>query len=234
MSDLPPLKAVRAFEACYRLGSFGRAARSLNVGQPAISHQIRLLETDLGTRLFQKRGSQTLPTAAAHQLYAAIAPALDTIGRASQAIRRRVRSRAVTVATYPGIAAYWLLPRLARLSEAGDRLAVRVTTAERDADMPLDEVDCAILFGHGDWGGRRSIALMAESVVPVASPALARRLKSWPPARLLAEAPLIHLEDPERRWFDWSDWRDRFAPEIAEVPRTTTGSPTTARTSTVP
>ena len=112
MRDLPPLKALRAFEACYRLRSFTRAAGTLNVGQPAISHQIRLLERDLGVELFEKRGSVIHATEEADTLYAAIAPAFFSIVEASRSIRRAASTNDVTLATYSGIAAYWISPRL--------------------------------------------------------------------------------------------------------------------------
>ncbi|MCZ4281489.1 LysR substrate-binding domain-containing protein [Kiloniella laminariae] len=213
MRDLPPLKALRAFEACYRLRSFTRAAAQLNVGQPAISHQIRQLERDLGFSFFTKKGSLIFPTVTADLYYEKIAPALGIIADASRNLRQKSTAPLLTLATYPGIAAYWALPRLGNLIHKGKKLPVRVITAERDADIELNQTDCAILFGRGNWPGRDCIKLISEEVVPLAAPGLAGKLKGLTPAQLLKKAPLIHQEDPEHRWFDWSDWAQYFIPD---------------------
>ncbi|TPJ54204.1 LysR substrate-binding domain-containing protein [Mesorhizobium sp. B2-7-1] len=217
MHDLPPLKSLRVFEACIRLGNFTRAARELNVGQPAISHQIHALERDLNVQLFERKGSLTVPTAEALSYYQTIANGLSDIARASAKLRRNNRQDALTLATYPGIAMFWLMARLERVRRLYPDLAVRVTTAERDQDIPLEEVDCAILFGSGDWSGYESRLLMQEIVVPVAAPALASRLAGVSRAEMLAQGPLIHLEDREQRWFTWSDWRDLKSPDSQNI-----------------
>ncbi len=222
MRHLPPLRAIRAFEACYRLGSFTRAAAELNVGQPAISHQIRLLEEDLGADLFEKRGPVSRPTAIADEFYGSVALSLSGLAEASRRIRRRGAQDMLTIATYPGIATFWVLPRLAaHRVKAGSvdnaTLSCRVVTAERDADIDLADVDAAILFGDGTWPGFESRLLLSERVVPVASPNLARQLKSKSAADLLRDGPLIHLEDPEARWFTWRDWQQQFAPKAKSI-----------------
>jgi len=222
MRDLPPLKALRAFEACYRLRSFTRAASTLNVGQPAISHQIRLLERDLGVELFEKRGSIIHATEEADTLYAAIAPAFFSIVEASRSIRRAASMNDVTLATYSGIAAYWISPRLARLREQAPDFSVRIVTADRDEEIVLADVDCAILFGRGIWPGAEAELLIPEEVVPITSPSVANELGSITPAALIQHGPLIHLEDSRRRWYSWEDWRDRFAQETKKIDRAVT------------
>lgn len=218
MKDLPPLKALRAFEACYRLRSYTRAADQLNVGQPAISHQIRLLEQDLSTPLFIKRGARIEATEAADRYFEIIAPALSRIADASRALRSMPERRGLTLATYPGLAAYWVMPRLGRLPHLFEDCPVTVTTIETDADVDLNQVDCAILFGSGEWAGDvDAMVLLPEDVIPVASPALAERFQGLSPSEFLSEAPLIHLHDPKRRWFDWTDWRNKFAPEVSDL-----------------
>jgi LysR family glycine cleavage system transcriptional activator len=219
MNDLPPLKALRAFEACYRLGSFTRAAARLNVQQPAISHQIRLLESDLGVKLFVKRGAAMHPTDRAHDYYRTISLAFGDIERVSARLRRQGKNDEITLATYPGIASFWLLSRLTTLRKWSPQTVVRVTTAELDAHIPLDEVDCAILFGEGDWPGFESRLLIPEEVLPVATPKLAMDLAGASPRELLENGPLIHLEDPERRWRTWEDWQATFAPEAGQLDR---------------
>ncbi|GLS20596.1 LysR family transcriptional regulator [Labrys miyagiensis] len=217
MRDLPPLKALRAFEACVRLGSFSRAAQELNVGQPAISHQIQALEHDIGTMLFERRGTQTVPTGVALSYHRRISEALSDITQATVEMRRKARQSELTLATYPGLAMFWLMPRLAVLRQIEARTSVRVTTAERDEDMRVEDADCAILFGDGHWPGFESHLLVKEEVVPVAAPALAARSRDRSLASLLETGPLIHLDDQSHRWFTWEDWRDQRAPDATRI-----------------
>jgi LysR family glycine cleavage system transcriptional activator len=217
MNSLPPLRSVIAFEACYRLRSFTRAAASLNVRQPAISHQIRELEQFLGAKLFERQGARIAATPEADEFYLAASSGLSEIARGADRLKNRHQGDALSLATYPGIAAFWLLPRLAGASGDPDAPPLRVTTAERDADIPLGDADCAILFGNGDWPGFESMLLVAEEVVPVAAPTITDAWTERPAAELLRTAPLIHLEDSEQRWFTWRDWRDRMAPEVTDI-----------------
>ena len=219
MKNLPPLRAVAAFEACYRLKSFTRAAATLNVRQPAISHQIRLLERDLGAKLFTKHGATILPTPQADDLYLSVSSGLSEIVRGSERVRRRGGGDTLSLATYPGIAAFWVLPRVARLSQSQsvDTVPLRVTTADRDADIPLEDFDCAILFGDGNWPGYETTLLVREGVTPVAAPALAAQWRNRTPQDLLQSGPLIHLEDPEARWFTWADWKTQRAPDAVSI-----------------
>lgn len=208
MRDLPPLKALRAFEACYRYNSFTKAAVSLNVGQPAISHQIKALEADLGKRLFQKNGAVIEPTAEARVYYNSISPALESIAAASRNLRSQGEYQGVQIGTYPGLATYWLGPRLSELSRQHPRAAVRLITAEQDRDLALDGLDCAILFGDGTWEGCESIPLIPEEVVAVCSPSQYDHWKDMDAETLIASAPLIDLIDQGHRWVDWSAWME--------------------------
>lgn len=217
MRDLPPLKALRAFEACIRLGSFTRAAQELNVGQPAISHQIQSLERDIGLRLFDRSGVLSVPTPEAMAYYDHVSEALRAIAQSTRTLRQRAREPGLTLATYPGIAMFWLMPRLSGLKQTDPNLAVRVVTAERDQDIPFHSVDCAILFGDGNWREFESHLLMPEAVVPVAAPSLAAKFEGKSRESILATGPLIHLDDRDERWFTWQDWRNRRAPGVSHL-----------------
>ncbi|MBX5012737.1 LysR family transcriptional regulator [Rhizobium lentis] len=211
MRGMPPLKALRVFEACIRLGTFTAAARELNVGQPAISHQIQALEKDLGLTLFERNGGVINPTAEALAYHARIASALTDIAMATRSLRERASGPSLTLGTYPGLAMFWLMPKLANLRSSDSELSVRVVTAERDEHISLDSVDCAILFGDGRWNGMEARMLIPEVVVPVAAPSVAAKLASLSREDIFGQGPLIHLEDPERRWFNWDDWKSHRA-----------------------
>jgi DNA-binding transcriptional LysR family regulator len=149
--------------------------------------------------------------------YRVIAGAFDDVARASQSIRQSVRPPSLRIGTYPGIAMFWLMPRLARLKRRDPTLTIRVTTAERDQDIPFDDIDCAILFGDGNWAGYESRCLFREAVVPIAAPGVAANDELRVPANLLKHGPLIHLEDQDARWFTWIDWRDQRSPETRRI-----------------
>src|ERR1044072_2119884 len=115
MRDLPPLKALRVFESCVRLRSFTKAASEMNVGQPAVSHQIQTLEKDIGLRLFDRNATVATPTPEGMAYYNRISVALEDISRATGALRQKARKPGLTLSTYPGIAMFWLMPRLSKL-----------------------------------------------------------------------------------------------------------------------
>lgn len=217
MRGLPPLKALRVFEACIRLGTFTAAARELNVGQPAISHQIQALEDDLGLTLFERNGGATQPTSEALAYHARIASALTEIASATRSLRERANGPSLTLGTYPGLAMFWLMPKLAKLRGSDSELSIRVVTAERDEHISMDSVDCAILFGDGRWNGMEARMLIPEVVVPVAAPSVAAELASRSRENIFGKGPLIHLEDPERRWFNWDDWKALRAPNATRT-----------------
>ena len=207
MRDLPPLKALRAFEACFRYNSYTKAAVSLNVGQPAISHQIRALESDLGKRMFQKNGASIEPTAEARVFYNTISPALEAIASAARNLRNQGDYQGVQIGSYPGLATYWLGPRLSQLSKQHPQAAVRLITAEQDRDLALDGLDCAILFGDGAWEGCESVPLISEEVIAICNPALHKTWNGVDAQTLIENAPLIDLVDQEERWVNWFQWK---------------------------
>ena len=222
MRQLPPLKAIRAFEACYRLRSYTRAANSLNVQQPAISHQIRNLEEDLQTKLFTKHGAQIVPTKEADAYYQAISAALNDIATASDRLRdKNKKENEISLATYPGIAAYWLLPKTQFLRENFPDLNIRVTTTEKNADILHEDVDCMIIFGDGNWKGFEAIKLINEAVIPVATPKVAEQYKHFTAEELVEKAPIIYLEDEEERWLSWKDWAKELAPNYNKINKMT-------------
>jgi LysR family transcriptional regulator, glycine cleavage system transcriptional activator len=112
-SRLPPLNAIKAFEAAARLGRFTRAAEELNVTHGAISRQIRLPEDWLGTRLFLRTSRSAVLTQAGMDLFAATGPALDRLAAASHRLHNRTQTAgALRVSALPTFAMRWLIPRL--------------------------------------------------------------------------------------------------------------------------
>jgi LysR family glycine cleavage system transcriptional activator len=174
MPFLPSLHALRAFEASARLGSFKAAARELFVTPAAVSQQIKLLEEELGTRLFIRMNRAVALTEAGQ----ALAPVLrDAFERITETVRRlpgRERPGTLTISVLPSFAAKWLVPRLGRFQQRHPEIDVRISASMHLVDFGREDVDLAIRHGSGSWTGVTAVRLFAEDLVPVCSPRLLR------------------------------------------------------------
>src|SRR5208282_736257 len=169
---LPSLNGLRAFEAAARHLSFTRAATELHVTQTAISHQIRRLEEQLGTALFERRTRELRLTREAAAYLPAVQAAFDELRQATARLQRPAREGMLTVSTTASLAAKWLVTRVASFQDAHPGIEVRITTSTNLVDFQRDEVDLAVRYGLGNWPGLRTQWLMAEDIFPVCSPAL--------------------------------------------------------------
>ena len=194
---LPPLPAIRAFEAAARLGSFTRAADELHMTQAAVSYQIKQLEQRLGLGLFHRQPRQVVLTPAGHRLAPAVLDAFKQLRTAfAQAIERVETELAITA--LPTIASAWLVPRLGAFQLAHPRLAVRLDTAVELVDLNRGEFDVGIRIGAGEWPGLDADFLLPSLFTPLCSPALRDRLRT--PADMLA-LPRFGRERWWRAWF---------------------------------
>jgi LysR family glycine cleavage system transcriptional activator len=180
---LPPLNALRAFEAAARHMNFSRAADELSVTPGAVSQQIQNLEDFIGSSLFRRTPKGLLLTDAAQTALPALRDAFDKLGEAANQLTAAVDGRRVTVTAAPSFAAKWLVPRLGRFETAHPEVDVWLTAGMELVDFASGEVDVAIRYGSGRYPGLEVTRLMSETVIPVASPAL------------LAERPIAVLED---------------------------------------
>src|SRR5260221_13205150 len=126
MPRLPPLNALKCFEAAARAGSFSRAADDLHVTQSAVSHQIRQLEDWFGQTLFDRLGRQTVPTPKGEELAKALGEAFDIMAVACKRLAQSDAGPALTIAVLPSIATIWLIPRLARFFGRHPNISVQV------------------------------------------------------------------------------------------------------------
>jgi LysR family glycine cleavage system transcriptional activator len=169
---LPSLNGLRAFEAAARHLSFTVAASELNVTQTAISHQIRRLEQELGTRLFVRKNRALALTPEASDYLPGVRAAFNDLRLATDRLLRKDNDRVLTVSTLASLAAKWLLPRLSSFQEAHPGIDVRITTSPALVDFRTGDVDAALRYGRGHWPGLRADWLMADQLFPVCSPAL--------------------------------------------------------------
>ena len=199
---IPPLTALRAFEAAGRHLSFTKAADELHVTQAAVSHQVKSLEEYLGLKLF-RRLNRTLLLTDAGQLYLPpLTDAFEGIDRATHRLRRQLGRTRLTVSVLPSFAAGWLVPRLGRFRKRCPDVDLRIDPTAAITDFGRGDVDLGIRYGRGSYPGLRADRLMREEFFPVCSPRLLEG-----PAPLRDPADLVHhtlLHDEAT--VDWRTW----------------------------
>ena len=201
MLDLPPLDALRVFEAAARRLSFAAAAEELHLSASAVSHRIKALEAQLGITLFQRMTRKVQLTPAGRAYAAAVADALAILREATRRLAGEA-NRPLTVSVTPLFGARWLLPRLARFEAAHPGLAVRLVSTSRLADFSADGVDCAVRYGRGRWPGLAAHWLMTLDFVPVCAPSLLKQGLLKSPSDL-AHHTLLHYEATPDAWRMW-------------------------------
>jgi LysR family glycine cleavage system transcriptional activator len=169
---LPPLNALRAFEAAARHLNFSRAADELAVTPGAVSQQIQNLEDYVGASLFKRTPKGLLLTDAAQTALPALREAFDRLAEAASLLTAAVDGRRLTVSVAPSFAAKWLVPRLGLFEQAHPLVDVWLSADMEVVDFASGEIDLAIRYGTGRYPGLEVQRLMAETVIAVASPEL--------------------------------------------------------------
>lgn len=203
MRPLPPLNALRAFEAAVRLGSFTRAAEELGVTHGAVSRHIQTLEGFLGSKLFQPAGRGRVPTPRAATYFADVHAALDRLAGATDRMREPSAMRVLRVSTLATFAMRWLIPRLSAFQMAHPQVEVRLMTSATPSLDQLDgDFDVVIRRHQMHRPGFACQRFLIERNLPVAAPAL---LQKHPvaTARDLLAAPLLHCDSKPFAWIEW-------------------------------
>ncbi len=200
-----PLRALAAFEAAARLGSFRAAAAELALTPSAVSHQIRQLEARLGLRLFDRVGRGARLSRDGEEAWPAVRDAFQALRQAAERLERHgTRARPadiVRIHTPPSFARCWMLPRLPHFLAAHPAIDIRVD-AGPDRDLDWAAVDLAIVYGEAEhWSGRAE-PLLDEAIQPLCAPGLAGAAAVRAPADLLA-LPLIRSDGNRLSWEDW-------------------------------
>ncbi|MCC5812915.1 MAG: transcriptional regulator GcvA [Ectothiorhodospiraceae bacterium] len=199
---MPPLNALRAFEAAARHLSVKRAAEELCVTPGAVSQMLRALEDNLGVKLFHRVNRGIFLTDIGQAYLPPVRNAFRQITEASNRIVSTVDAGILTVSVTSFFASAWLIPRLARFQGDNPDIDLRVVTSNRLVDFSRDSVDVAIRHGLGSYPGLRSDRVLAVEVVPVAAPELVARLGECTSPADLTRWPQIH--DAERK--AWARW----------------------------
>ncbi len=205
---LPPLNALRAFEAAARHGSFVKAADELAVTPAAISQQIRLLEADLGVTLFRRLPRGLMLTEAARSALPELGKAFASLARAVEDVRGGSLAGPLVISVIPSFAARWLVPRLTGFVDAYPDIDVTVRAELRNVDFAREDVDLGIRYGKGRYPGLDTRLLLTEEVFPVCAPSLLsgprplRRIEDLRHQRLLHDRQLSG-EEPSLHWRQW-------------------------------
>ena len=197
MTALPSLPALRVFAAAGRHLSFTRAATELNVTPAAVSHQVRALEEQIGTPLFVRSTRRLALTAAGRRLLPAAVDAFTKLEEVLADVRRGEALLSVT--TTPSFGTRWLAPRLGRFVERHPRIEVSIRHTNVPLDLVREGIDCALRWGAGAWPGLEARLVVPAPMAPVATPALAAKLRA--PADL-RRVTLLHLESRA----EWAEW----------------------------
>ncbi|MFU6992649.1 LysR substrate-binding domain-containing protein [Pseudomonas paraeruginosa] len=208
---LPPLNAVRAFEAAARLGSYVAASKALHVTQPAVGRHVRLLEDWLGARLFERTSRGVRLTPAGRQYYAAVSAALQQIAEAGGQLGG---ARWLRIMAVPAFARRWLTPRLETLCAQRPGLKIALEPNPTFDHVEERSADLGIVYGlPGQYANPRAL-LIRPKVFPVCSPAYLAAAGPLETVERLVEHKLIHVDDGE--W--WNLWFSAVGVDVRVSP----------------
>lgn len=205
MRRLPPLSAVRVFEAASRHGNFTRAAEELGMTQAAVSYQMKLLEERLGAPLFARSGRGIALTDHGRRIAPQVTSAFDSLGEAFASVQAENES-VLTITAPRTFATNWLAGRLGAFQVERPGLAVRLHVADEIVDLNAGQADVAIRGMGRPWPGLVSHFLMRMPVTPMANPAF---LERHPPVRTPADLLKLPRLSPDDDW--WDLWFDSVA-----------------------
>ncbi len=199
---LPPMNALRAFEAAARHESFSKAADELFVTHGAVSRAVRQLEDELGQTLFRRTTRSVKLTGSGEAYAEEVRAVLDRLWRATERARLQTTAGALMVSALDSFASKWLLPKLHDFRAHFPDIDVRLSTSDGLVDFIHDDIDIAVRYGQGTYANLKSDYLMGEDLYPVCSPAL---LEGDKPLRCpddLRHHSLIH----DVFFVDWKMW----------------------------
>ena len=199
---LPPLNALRAFEAAARSESLTRAAEELSVTHGAVSHQVKALEATLGIKLFNRERQRLVITEAGREYLEVVREAFDRIAMGTERLVQRQSSGVLTISTSPDFAAKWLVYQLGRFAESHPEIDLRVSAMAHHVDFAREDVDLAVRHGDGNWAGLDVVQLCSERLFPVCSPKLVSGRNHITTASDLLNFSLLRLND----WKTWTRW----------------------------
>ncbi len=200
MRHLPPLNALRSFEAAARLGSFNLAADELHVTPSAVSHQIRSLEEFLNIKLFQRVNRRTQLTSPGEKYLSAVEHALDEIDVATRRLLTTPNASAINLSVVPAFLTRWLVPRIRAFQASHPDVELRLSASTGPTDFARSDTDMAIYFGRNEWQGVESRHLKDVTLIPVCSPKLLDQGLPLDRPEDLLQQTLLHVANRSSEW----------------------------------
>lgn len=200
---LPPLRALIAFEAAARCGSFTAAARELNVSQPAVSRQVRALEEALGVAVFAREHRRVVLTGAGKIYFDAVTSGFSRIVEGGREVSQAYQPNRLTIYANYGLATYWLMPRLSEYQAANPEVDIAVCTVESEQQLSDSEPEIAIRFGNGNWSDGEIGLLFKERSFPVCSPSYLDGREPIQSVADLLQHQLLRVQTDYKPWLDW-------------------------------
>ena len=202
--SMPPLSALRAFEATARLGSVTAAADELSVTHGAVSRQLRSLDEHFGVMLFAKAGRGIELTHHGERLYHGIGEAFTRLRDSCADLKRDVEEAPFTLACPGSLLARWLIPRLDRLQHDLPQLKLQVVVSESELPAKQDNISATLAFSGPPWPAEVDVVeLMAEQICAVVSPRLEAKLDPAQPDTLFS-SKLLHTASRPQAWPQWA------------------------------
>ena len=203
-NSMPPLSALRAFEATARLGSVTAAADELSVTHGAVSRQLKSLDEHFGVALFAKAGRGLVLTHHGEQLQSGVGEAFSRLRDSCAALKHEVEEASFTLACPGSLLARWLIPRLDRLHRDLPELKLQVVVSDTEQPGKPTDASATLAFTEPPWPADiEVIPLMSEQICAVASPALAAHIDPTKPESLFANTLLVTASRPQA-WPQWA------------------------------
>lgn len=203
MDRLPPLNAIRAFEAVARHLSITLAADELSVTPGAVSRQIKSLEDSLGLELFKRSHRQISLTRQGSDYFKAVSKAIEDLREATRKLKQRKQRKQLKIRAYTTFAMRWLIPRLSDFHAQHPEIEVLLKASTDPVDFRKEDIDGAVRLGDGNWPGAHIHRLVSNILAPVISPAT---LAAGPKLRKAADLRHYTLLHSMARPDDWGYW----------------------------
>ena len=198
--NLPPLPALRTFDAAARHLSFRKAAEELSVTPSAISHHIAKLEDSLGTVLFHRQNRGLSLTDAGATYHARLRGAFDAIREATTNIQAHAIAEILTLCIPPTLLTTWLIPRLSQFQNIAPEIELRLIDSLRVVDFSSEAIDAGIWYGYGDWPDVHIEHLFDEEMCAVCHPGILGKGKQLSGLKDVLQYPLIYTEKRLTNW----------------------------------
>ncbi|HHF2880687.1 TPA: LysR substrate-binding domain-containing protein [Vibrio diabolicus] len=208
MRKLVPLKSIYAFVAVAESGSMTEAAQILSVSHSAVSQAIKSLETQVNKPLFDRVGRQVQLNADGKKYYRKVAPALEQIVDATEALIQDQNLQRITLNMVNSLALHWWIPRMSSLQDFAPQLDVRLSNLSGRFNLEQEGIDAALVHGNTEeWQDYYCEKLSEDELVLVCSPELIAKTNDSNIAQLLKQYPIIEVTN-ERRKNDWNVWQN--------------------------